>query len=770
MFYKAPTVASGRTTTYPYTLIRIDHDAVVLTGNKVAISLKYSVAGGATTYNVASGVVVDVITLASVKYITLNLGWKFTRTDLTGAVYDAGCVPTYTLYPAVPSGLTFPAYVTTLYSQRIWVMMFGTGDSAKQGGGAQLTNAANQVSGTNTTTSFKAKRTNTGVALPTAPNSNDDWLYVASIPTELTSATITADGHEPFTADHVGMLIGLTDPLKDQCVTKEQTAATTNAAPAYSATILTTGSITMTTFNSWKGTVHLVKSIDDGVTWEICGSVASPTLNAFNGTLTREAGSKPTLFKARIIHTSGTCNVTLTADSAITHIAEIVAYIDPQHVAARMQSGTTYKFSTHLWYIGQFGKPVGYAQATSFFQQRRVLACTEKSTNVIWMSRTGEYDNFAVSSMQLATEPVTLKASATEMEDIRHVIALRSLLVLSSGGWYSLGTDADGLTPTNGTIVRQGYSGFAQYIRPEIFGMSVVALGDDLRTISEIRYSLAADGYDRADLNVLSRHLFAGKKVVGWAKQENPNYLLWTILDDGTGAILTFLKDQEVFAWTRFDTDGEIMQISSNKSPTQDDDEVYMLVKRAIGGVDKYYIEYIGERLPGSVRKEGVFVDSAIRYSGAAATTISGLKHLAGKAVSVLADGLVVEGKTVSNAGTITLTTAASVVHVGLPYTSEIETLNIELQEGTTSQGRKKAVRKVVVRVTDSAGFTIGPDRGRQTRPAQWDDLLGDDLFNGDIDHRIKGDWDQDGGLVIQQTQPLPMTVQCIIPFIDRGE
>jgi hypothetical protein len=73
-----------------------------------------------------------------------------------------------------------------------------------------------------------------------------------------------------------------------------------------------------------------------------------------------------------------------------------------------------------------------------------------------------------------------------------------------------------------------------------------------------------------------------------------------------------------------------------------------------------------------------------------AETTISGLTHLEGKEVIVMADGDVIRGKTVSS-GTITLDHARALVHVGLPITRRVKLLPIEkpLELGT-SQGKDK--------------------------------------------------------------------------------
>jgi hypothetical protein len=364
----------------------------------------------------------------------------------------------------------------------------------------------------------------------------------------------------------------------------------------------------------------------------------------------------------------------------------------------------------------------------------------------------------------------TPKVSLAKQYELRHLVPLKSLLILTSGSWHSLaGTDGT-LTPTNGDVTLHGYGGVSDKLVPLIAGLSVLCVQDDNRTISELRYSLASDGYDRTEeMGIFSKHLFRGKTITGWAYQKDPNDLVWVTLSDGSLLSFTFLREQEIWAWTRHDTAGEFLRVGSIKSSSGSDDEVYFLVKRNINGTDRYFIEYLTQRLPDAQMEDGVFMDCSVSYDGAPATVIQGLDHLEGEEVAVLADGKVVTGKTVEG-GQITLSEAASKVHVGLAYTSDIETLNMELGESTSSQGRTKAIRKVTLRCQESKGFKVGPTADKLTPPNEWDKLADGDLFSGDVEQRIKGDWNTAGSVFIRQSAPLPMTVNAVIPFFELGE
>lgn len=147
---------------------------------------------------------------------------------------------------------------------------------------------------------------------------------------------------------------------------------------------------------------------------------------------------------------------------------------------------------------------------------------------------------------------------------------------------------------------------------------------------------------------------------------------------------------------------------------------------------------------------------------------ITGLDYLNGKLVSILADGAVQAQQTVSG-GQITLAAPASKVHVGLPYTSDLETLNIEapLPDGTM-QGRKLRVSKVTIRVLNSKGGYIGPDEDHlkliKSNFADYSTTTA--LYTGDLKHSLGGGYADGGRMFIRQTDPLPITVLALMPLV----
>ena len=154
-------------------------------------------------------------------------------------------------------------------------------------------------------------------------------------------------------------------------------------------------------------------------------------------------------------------------------------------------------------------------------------------------------------------------------------------------------------------------------------------------------------------------------------------------------------------------------------------------------------------------------------------TTLSNLGHLEGRTVSILADGSVHPNKVVSS-GAVTLDRAASEVHIGLPYTSEMETLDITVPPSQGSiKGNEIRIPAVTLHLYKSRGYTIsGSDGDVETEMKQrFEEPYGQPTELKSGKHRIILDpnWNSHGRIKITQSDPLPLTILSIAPEVDVG-
>lgn len=157
-----------------------------------------------------------------------------------------------------------------------------------------------------------------------------------------------------------------------------------------------------------------------------------------------------------------------------------------------------------------------------------------------------------------------------------------------------------------------------------------------------------------------------------------------------------------------------------------------------------------------------------------AVDVIAGLWHLEGKSLSILGDGNVMANpnnpsynvKTVVD-GAVTLDSPVAVVHVGLPVTADMQTLNLDRQDVSLAD-KYKQISTLTVFVRDSRGIFAGPSPDSELTEFKlredefYDDPV--DLATGAIDVRIQSEWNSGGSIFIRQIDPLPLSVLSVIP------
>jgi hypothetical protein len=210
--------------------------------------------------------------------------------------------------------------------------------------------------------------------------------------------------------------------------------------------------------------------------------------------------------------------------------------------------------------------------------------------------------------------------------------------------------------------------------------------------------------------------------------------------------------------------------------PTDDSEyQTWVINKRTINGSTRRYVEYIHDYDFDETDDTSFnFLDSSLSYNGSAATTISGLDHLEGQTVSVLADGSTHPNKTVSS-GSVTLDRSVTKAKIGLSYTSLMQTMRLDAgsQDGT-SQGKTKRIFDITIRLFESIGVEVGPDLDNMERipfrssADSMDSGLG--VFTGDKEVEFRGNYETDGFIYVRQTQPLPLTILSLYPRLQTND
>jgi len=414
-----------------------------------------------------------------------------------------------------------------------------------------------------------------------------------------------------------------------------------------------------------------------------------------------------------------------------------------------------------------------YPSVVSFFEQRLVFGNTNNNPQTLWFSKNGDYTNFTTGTAD--DDALVYTIAANQVNAIRYLSATRVLTVGTSGGEYVVTASNDGpVTPTT-TLIRK-YSNYGSAgIEPVQVADVTLFVQRGKRKVREFKYvgEVNTAAYQAPEMTILAEHITEGG-LTQFAYQQEPDSVVWATRTDGTLLGMTYRREEDVVAWHKhiiggsFDGGQAVVESIATLPTDTGEDKLYMIVKRTINSQTKRYIEVMKPFDFGGVTTTAHFVDSGLSYSGGSTSSLSGLYHLAGETLNVLANGASHPDKAVSNGG-ISLDFAATTAAVGYGYTSALQTLRVESGSvDGTSQGKPKRIHALTLRLFETVGIEVGNSATELDRIPFRDSSMAMDeaipLFTGDKEIEFQGGFDEDDRIYVQQSQALPMTVLAFYP------
>jgi hypothetical protein len=456
--------------------------------------------------------------------------------------------------------------------------------------------------------------------------------------------------------------------------------------------------------------------------------------------------------------------------------ARITVFNSPTSVTATVVNPFGATTPTADWRLGLYYTN-NFPKCAAFFGDRLYFAGCPSHPQRIDGSVVSDYENFqptAKDSVLTDSDAVSFNLNASDVDTIQTLSDNRRGLVIftASSEWVLRANSfGEAITYRNIFAERSSTAGAAslQAIRSDDANIFVQNGG---RAIREIGYSYETDGYIAPDRSLVGEHLFRSS-IIDLAFQKKPIPYIWFVKQDGGLINMIYSPSQEVLGFSRHELGGvntQVKAVATIPSAVGDKYQLWLIVSRTINGSTKQYIEVINDVYDNTVvQEEASFLDSSLTYSGAATTTVSGLGHLEGQTVGVLANGATHPNKVVTG-GAITLDWLSTVVQVGLNYNSDLGVLPAEVSFGAnlTSQGLKKNIHKTKVRVLNTNGLQIGGSMDTIYRVAfrEFQDIMGvmPPLFTGDVEHVIDTGYDEKAELFIRRDQPFPATILAIMP------
>lgn len=257
----------------------------------------------------------------------------------------------------------------------------------------------------------------------------------------------------------------------------------------------------------------------------------------------------------------------------------------------------------------------------NYYQGRKWYGAPTAFPEALFSSQSSNYDNMDSSVPSEDSDAITITLTSRQVNAIKHIVAMNALLALtSSGAWMvSPGTQSAVITPTNISALAQAYNGCAD-VPPIPINYDILYVQARGSKVRDLAYNFYVNLYTGTDMSVLSSHLFFGFQITEWCYLEEPYYQILAVRNDGTLLAFTYLKEQDVYAWSHYDTNGLYKSICS--IPEGQENAAYMVVQRTVpgvnGGLPCYFVERQASR---NFYLSGVpdaslswCVDSGVRY------------------------------------------------------------------------------------------------------------------------------------------------------------
>jgi len=336
----------------------------------------------------------------------------------------------------------------------------------------------------------------------------------------------------------------------------------------------------------------------------------------------------------------------------------------------------------------------GWPRTVTFHEGRLYFGGSKSRPSTIWGSKINLFYEFQASE-SLDDDAVEATLDTSSLNVIVDMISGRDLQVFTTGGeFYVPQAGTEPITPLTLTFKAVSRNGTKTGTRVQSLESGSVYIQRQGKSLNEFLFSDTQLTYVTTRISLLSGHLLKTPSRMALRRAtstDEGDLLMMVNTDDGTMAVFSIMRSQQITAPSEFITDGVFRDVGVDVT------DIYAVVKRTFNGTDRYFVEYFSfDR----------FTDCA--FVGGAAASASSLPHI-GKALNVICDGVPQGNETVSGGGSVTFDRAStSSYEVGLPFTVYAKTMPIEIKLQTgTRLGFKKRIVEINAVVNDTQHIAL---------------------------------------------------------------
>jgi hypothetical protein len=427
---------------------------------------------------------------------------------------------------------------------------------------------------------------------------------------------------------------------------------------------------------------------------------------------------------------------------------------------------------------------LGWPAFLTFFEGRLYFTGVEHFPQTEWGSHVNDFYNFfeGPNGNDAVKFQIVDSSGNVTLNQIKWLAPGENLLAGTTHGEYRQTGPADGaFSATELPLVRLQSTYGSADIQPIRVGQSLLFAQRQGSKIRQMSFEAdVAAAFLAKDITILSGHFLKQHRVLEMAYQPEDLPLVWAVRSDGQLLTLTFDLVEQVVGWAHHVLEGPAESVAVIPHPTANSYQVWSSVQYTqSNGTVTRCLGYFDDQaeMRGRLAIDGVVpawrgltLDNAVVYTFATPQTLlTGLEHLAVGPITVVGDGVLYEGITVSDIGEAILPVACLRVWAGIPYTCTAETLPLEtmLRTGTT-HGHERNWLKLVAQVYETIGLSINGQRMPNRTPGM-PLSVAVALFTGKTPIVMPSEWSMDSTITLVQDQPFPATVLAVSGDLDFG-
>lgn len=543
---------------------------------------------------------------------------------------------------------------------------------------------------------------------------------------------------------------------------------------------------------------------------------ASPELNNSNarGTLTPSATSGTITLTSsagifRSGHVGSMFKISDPGAGTKTGVVLVTAYTNSTTVTGVVQStlpGTSAYGGTGApttsWEEQAWNGVRGYPRSVCLFQQRLYFGGTQAQPDTVWGSQFGDLSEFMYRPFEQSSEftdftkdnsrAYSFTVASTEANKIQWLSPGKTLTIGTASREY-IAFNESGMGPVNLPTIQAQTSYGSAYIQPVRKDSFSYFVPRSYNSVRDFQYDNDQGVYKSNDITALNDHMIhkrdtaldIGKIRSIHLQPSNPG-ILWILDTNGGLSGITVNKDANVNAahyHTIGGTNSKVLAMSVLPPGSSGWDSVFVSVRRTINSQSVLYFEELRKVSEYGPEALGdCYSDSSIITSGnlipGPTQTFSGMSHLIGEAVVVMADGVYAGTQTVNGSGAVTVTgdySQATRVFIGLPFKGRLVTSRTEAgSQIGSSQGLTKRIDQAVIRFFNTAYALFGRKEQIALDEVEFSDAYKDEvvsmgyntaspyLFTGDKTLKFPAGYDRRAQIVIESSLPYPLGVSGI--------